>query len=133
MAVPPLAPPRIPPETRLVVIPAKNENPTKPQVEVTVKADSAAFNQQMIANAPGRQPSDAYALFKNDSNGEYRECIVSGFERRKVIKPNGEVIYTGSLPSLRTVSAELADIPSWHPHEAGCIISVEHKKNNSSK
>ena len=100
----------------------------EPKVEVTLKASSAGFNRNMISNIPGRQPADSYAIFRNDATGVYRECVVSGLERRKVILPNGEIIYRGTLPSLRTVSNELSDIPSWHPHEAGCIISIEHKK-----
>ena len=63
----------------------------------------------------------------NEVAGGYRECVVSGLERRKVIASDGSITYRGTLPSLRTVSAEVMDIPSWHPHEAGCIISVEHK------
>ncbi len=138
---PPLAPPKVPQrvpqmisvDTPLIVT-AVPGNPTlpqpnpAPQVEVTLKASSAGYNQNMIANIPGRQPADAYAVFKNDATGAYRECVVSGLEARKVILPNGEVVYRGTLPGFRTVSNELTDIPSWHPHEAGCIISLEHKK-----
>lgn len=68
--------------------------------------------------------------FKNDATGEYRECIVSGLERRTVIAADGSVSYQGALPGFRTVSAELIDIPSWHPLEAGCIVSIHHKKGN---
>ena len=138
---PPLAPPLVPQRvpqmvsinTPLNIPPPQNTPPpiqpaTKPQVEVTLKASSAGFNGNMIANAPGRQPADSYALFRNDATGAYRECVVSGLETRKVILATGEVVYRGTLPGLRTVSNEVADIPSWHPHEAGCIISIEHKK-----
>ncbi len=136
-AAPPIVPQRIPQmvsaNTPLNVSPPQNtplptQPVTKPQVEVTLKASSAGFNGNMIANAPGRQPADSYALFRNDATGAYRECVVSGLETRKVILANGEVVYRGTLPGFRTVSNEVADIPSWHPHEAGCIISIEHKK-----
>jgi len=139
--VPPLAPPLVPQlvpqmvsiNTPLNVSPPQNTPPPtqptpKPQVEVTLKASSAGFNGNMIANTPGRQPADSYALFRNDATGAYRECVVSGLESRKVILANGEVVYRGTLPGFRTVSNEVSDIPSWHPHEAGCIISIEHKK-----
>jgi hypothetical protein len=135
---PPLAPKMIPqavPPTVSSVTPMFVASPLaspqlapEPKVEVTLKASSAGFNRNMISNIPGRQPADSYAIFRNDATGVYRECVVSGLERRKVILPNGEIIYRGTLPSLRTVSNELSDIPSWHPHEAGCIISIEHKK-----
>ncbi len=135
---PPLAPKMIPqavPPTVSSVTPMFVASPLaspqlapEPKVEVTLKASSAGFNRSMISNIPGRQPADSYAIFRNDATGVYRECVVSGLERRKVILPNGEIIYRGTLPSLRTVSNELSDIPSWHPHEAGCIISIEHKK-----
>lgn len=116
----------------LVVIPKEvtgtiTANPM-PVVEITDKGNSASYNQNMIANIPGRQPPANYAIFKNETTGAYRECVVSGLERRKIISPSGEVSYLGALPSFRTVSTEVADIPSWHPHEAGCIISLQHNK-----
>lgn len=108
--------------------PTSASQAVNPSVEVTDKASSAMFNQEMIANNPGRQSPLVSAVFKNETTGQYRECIVSGLERRKIVNPNGEDVYRGSLPSFRTVSVEVADIPSWHPHEAGCIISMQHRQ-----
>jgi hypothetical protein len=131
-AVPPLVPPKISLEAKMVVAPKKvissNPESAKPVVEITPNANSATLNHNMITNIPGRQPLGSYAMFRNEKTGAYRECVVSGLERRNIVLPSGEIIYKGNLPSLRTVSSELADIPSWHPHEAGCIISIQHKK-----
>lgn len=147
--VPMLVPPQIPQITpQLVTAPPLNPsqtpvplviNPPKempvplgstsaPVVEITDKGSSASYNQNMITNIPGRQLASSYAIFKNEATGTYRECVVSGLERRKIISANGEISYLGALPSFRTVSQEVADIPSWHPHEAGCIISLQHNK-----
>jgi hypothetical protein len=137
MAVPPqvvmVAPPLVHQQTPvpMVIIAPKETAVTTaanpmPIVEITDKGNSASYNQNMIANIPGRQSPASYAVFKNETTGSYRECVVSGLERRKIISPSGEVSYLGALPSFRTVSTEVADIPSWHPHEAGCIVSLQH-------
>lgn len=135
--VPALIPTQVP-----VLVVAPKSSITSPQsptasgqgiqtaVQVSDKASSAAYNQNMIANNPGRQIPGHYAIFRNEDTGSYRECVVSGLERRKVVAADGSVTYRGAVPSLRTVSAELIDIPSWHPHEAGCIISLQHNSPN---
>ncbi|HAT39997.1 hypothetical protein [Polynucleobacter necessarius] len=91
MAVPLLVPQQVP----IAIAP---QPASKPGVEVTLTGSSAGFNGNIIANTPGRQPTDSYAVFRNEATGE--------------------VVYRGTLPGFRTVSNEVADILSWHPHDS---------------
>jgi hypothetical protein len=104
-----------------------NEIATPIPHEITDKADSAKSNSTMIANLPGRQDIKKYPEFSESRSGLSKGCVLSGLDRRQVVSPDGGVTYHGTLPHLRTVSAVITDIPSWHPHESGCIVSINKK------
>ena len=108
--------------------PITEDTPSKEiQVVVTNDADSASFNYYMITKSPGLQDPANYPVFLNPTTGKTRECILSGFERRVAIDPSGETTYEGTLPNLRMMPSDIVDIPSWHPPESGCIISINHR------
>lgn len=102
-------------------------------VVVNEQAESAEANLGMITAKPGRQDPDSYPVFRIEKTGKTRECVLSGFERRRTIDPSGEETYQGTLPSLRMVSADIVDIPSWHPPESDCIISISHEYKSVGK
>ncbi len=104
-----------------------NEIATPIPHEITDKADSAKSNSTMIANLPGRQDIKKYPEFSDSRSGLSKGCVLSGLDRRQVVSPDGGATYHGTLPHLRTVSAVITDIPSWHPHESGCIVSINKK------
>ncbi len=104
-----------------------NEIATPIPHEITDKADSAKSNSTMIANLPGRQDIKKYPEFSDSRSGLSKGCVLSGLDRRQVVSPDGSAAYHGTLPHLRTVSAVITDIPSWHPHESGCIVSINKK------
>ncbi len=106
---------------------AVNENAKPIPHEMTDAADSAKGNSGMVANLPGRQDIQKYPEFSDPRSGLSKGCILSGLDRRQVVLPNGVTAYNGTLPNLRTVSSVIADIPSWHPHESGCIASINKK------
>ena len=93
-------------------------------IVISEEANTANLNINMVTNAPGRQDPANYPRFLIESTGKIRECILSGFERRKIIDPSGEETYQGTLPSLRMVASDISDIPSWHAPESDCIISI---------
>lgn len=104
----------------------KDSEPNGIPVVVTPDAASASFNNQMITRKPGLQDPANYPVFLDPTTGKTRECILSGFERRLSVDPSGNTTYEGTLPNLRMVASDLVDIPSWHPPESGCIISISH-------
>lgn len=93
-------------------------------IVISQDANTAISNINMVTNTPGRQDPANYPRFLIESTGKIRECILSGFERRRVIDASGQETYQGTLPSLRMVAADISDIPSWHPPESDCIISI---------
>lgn len=99
-------------------------------VVVNEQAESAEANLGMITAKPGRQDPDNYPVFRIEKTGKTRECVLSGFERRREVDPSGQETYAGTLPSLRMVSADIVDIPSWHPPESDCIISLSHENKS---
>lgn len=100
----------------------------EPALVVTADAATASKNEKMITVSPGRQAANDYPSFNVDSSTPNRTCVVSGFERRKTVGANGVETYQGTLPSFRMVVTEVADLPAWHPLDAGCVISVTHKR-----
>jgi hypothetical protein len=100
----------------------------EPALVVTTEAATASQNEKLITVSPGRQAANNYPSFNVDSNTPNRTCVVSGFERRKTVGANGVETYQGTLPSFRMVVTEVADLPAWHPLDAGCVISVTHKR-----
>jgi len=93
-------------------------------IVISEGANTANSNINMVTNTPGRQDPANYPRFLIESTGKIRECILSGFERRRIIDPSGEETYQGTLPSLRMVASDISDIPSWHAPESDCIISI---------
>lgn len=93
-------------------------------IVISEDANTASSNINMVTNTPGRQDPAAYPRFLIESTGKIRECILSGFERRRVIDSSGQETYQGTLPSLRMVASDISDIPSWHAPESDCIISI---------
>ena len=93
-------------------------------IVISEEANTANSNINMVTNTPGRQDPANYPRFLIESTGKIRECILSGFERRRIIDPSGEETYQGTLPSLRMVASDISDIPSWHAPESDCIISI---------
>ena len=95
--------------------------------EVTSAAETARDNVAMITIKPGRQDPVDYPAFVGAASGQVKGCVVSGLDRRRVISKDSVDTYEGTLPQLRTVSMVIADIPSWHPHDPGCIVSIRKK------
>jgi len=98
------------------------------KLELTQNASTAMQNNQMITVSPGRQSPTDYPTFNVNSTTANRACVVSGLERRKSTDSNGVTTYQGTLPTFRMVATELADLPSWHSVDAGCMVSVTHKR-----
>jgi len=95
--------------------------------EVTSAAETARDNVAMITIKPGRQDPVDYPAFVGAASGQVKGCVVSGLDRRRVISKDSVDTYEGTLPQLRTVSMVIADIPSWHPHDPSCIVSIRKK------
>lgn len=99
-----------------------------PQLVITPDAATATRNDRMITIGPARQAANNYPTFSIDSATPNRVCVISGLERRKTVEANGSTTYQGTLPTFRMVTAEVADLPAWHPLDSGCVISVTHKR-----